>query len=323
MTAIYLTIDTEYSAALAKGPGAIRQADNFARAISGTAENGEVGIFHQMDVLERHGHRAVFFVDPLPALVWGTQAIADIVGPIVSRGHDVQLHCHTEWLELAGPDNPLGARVGDNMADFTLAEQATILEIARDTLRAAGAPAPVAFRAGNYGANDDTLRALALVGIGYDSSHCPGIAGSACRIELGPDDRRPLERLGVVEVPAGCIEGRRGGLRHAQITALSLREMVAALHHARNAGLGSFTFVSHSFELLSRDRCWVNHLVRRRFEGLCSAIEHLPGVETATYASRLPRPSSRARPAPILPYDRLRSTLRLAEQAVVNTLYGT
>jgi hypothetical protein len=167
------------------------------------------------------------------------------------------------------------------------------------------------------------LRALAAAGIAYDTSHCPGFADSACRIGLGPDDRRPLRRLGVIELPIGCIEASGGRLRHAQITALSLREMVAALRHARDTGIASYTFVSHSFELLSRDRLRVNALVRRRFEQLCAAIAEMPGVTTATYAERPPAVGSGPVPAPILPHNGLRAAMRMAEQAVSNTLYGT
>ena len=76
---------------------------------------------------------------------------------------------------------------------------------------AANAPAPVAFRAGNYGANDDTLRALATLGITYDSSHCPALVGGACQISLGPDDRDPELHHGVIEVPAGTIGTLGGG----------------------------------------------------------------------------------------------------------------
>lgn len=322
MTAIYLTIDTEYSAAFAQGPQALSREENYRRMIAGRVRGGEAGISHQMDVLDRHGCKAVFFVDPLPGLLWGTQAIADVVGPIAARGHDMQLHCHTEWLALAGERNPLGAKTGRNMADFSLADQIRILEVAREILVAAGAPPPVAFRAGNYGANDDTLRALAEVGIGYDSSHCPAIAGSASLMGLGAEDRRPLRRLGVIEVPVGCIDGGARGLRHAQVTALSSREMRDAIVHARDAGLASFTIVSHSFELLSRDRSRINPIVRRRFERLCRTIAATPGVATATYRESPPRADCRSLEAPVLSANALRRSLRMAEQAVGNVFYG-
>ena len=138
----------------------------------------------------------------MPALVWGTSAIAAVVEPILTRGHEIQLHLHPEWLKIAGDANPLPGRTGRNMHQFTEEEQVELLEIARDHLMRAGAPAPTAFRAGNYGANDATLRALARVGIRYDSSHVPGISRSECRISLKETDQRVVEHQGTIEVPA-------------------------------------------------------------------------------------------------------------------------
>ncbi|GGB98269.1 hypothetical protein GCM10011494_15930 [Novosphingobium endophyticum] len=323
MTAVYITIDTEYAAGFA-ARGVLSAADrreNFRLSIEGRTDSGCAGIGYQMDVFERHGLKAVFFVDPMPALVWGIEAITDVVGPIIDRGHDVQLHAHSEWLALSGSQNPLGGRTGQNMADFTFEEQCEILAYASQALVAAGAQKPVAFRAGNYGANDDTLRALAEIGIAYDSSHCPGIANSACRISLGPEDRLPLRHCGVTEVPVGCIAGAVNGLRHFQLTALTDREMVAALRHARDEKQPSITLVSHSFELLSRDRRSVNHIVKRRFERFCAALSGLEGVGHATYRSAPPTPFA-GKVAEPLPPSMLRTGLRYAEQAIANVVYG-
>jgi peptidoglycan/xylan/chitin deacetylase (PgdA/CDA1 family) len=324
VTAVYLTIDTEYAAHLPGANGSPgTRADNFAHSIACETAAGAVGIFHQMDVLDAHGLRGVFFVDPMPALLWGIEAIADVVRPIAARGHDVQLHCHTEWLEYAAGSALEGMPTGRNLRDFTREEQATILEFARDTLVAAGAPSPVAFRAGNYGANDDTLAVLAELGIAYDTSHCPALSGRGdCAISLGPDDLRPIAHRGVIEVPAACVESFGGTLRHGQLTALSLRELVAAVRHARDEGIASVTLVSHSFELLSRDRRRINRLVAHRFARLCAAIAEMPGVTTATYAAQPPAAEADGdRPAP-LPHDALRGGLRIIEQAVSNAFYS-
>lgn len=318
MTAVYITIDTEYAAGFA-GLGRV---ENFARSIACETPSGPVGVFHQMRLLDRHGLKGVFFVDPMPALLWGRAAIEDIVGPIVAAGHDVQLHCHTEWLELAGAANPFGA-TGQNIADFAFDDQCAILCWARDTLVAAGAPPPVAFRAGNYGASDDTLRALSAIGLQYDSSHTPGIDDGASRISLTRRHRRPVEHCGVIEVPTGCIRGFGGRLRHAQVTAISAREMLAAIRHARDHSVSSFTLVSHSFELLCRARQRANAIVHRRFEALCEGIAAMPGVTGATYASRPPALTGCVEiPRPILPASQLRIALRMAEQFVSNRLYG-
>lgn len=322
MVALYLTIDTEYEYGFTARHGAGSRAANFDRAIKGATPEGDAGIFYQMEVFERHGLKGVFFVDPIPALLWGNDAIADIVGPIVERGHDVQLHLHTEWLGLPGVDNPLGDRTGANLKDFTLAEQKVLLQVAIDLLVKAGAPRPVAFRAGNYGANDDTLRVLAELGMTHDSSHPPGLMDGDCEIGLSAEHRRPLRRHGVIEVPIGCIGDAFGGLRHAQLTAISYREIVAALRHARANGFDSFTMVSHSFELLCRQRTRINRIIQRRFEKVCAQVEKMRDVTTATYSDCLPQPVKRPVSAPVLEAAPLLNGTRMVEQVVANALYG-
>jgi hypothetical protein len=322
MTQVYITIDTEYSSEFAARGGVSERAANFARSIVCKTPDGAVGVEYQLDVFEAHGLKAVFFVDPMPALLWGVASIEDVVGPIVARGHDVQLHLHTEWLALAGPSNPLGSKTGINIKDFDFEDQCRLIERARALLVASGAPAPIAFRAGNYGANDDTLRALVECNLAYDTSHCPGIEGSLCDISLGTDNRQPLHHAGVIEVPVGCIAGFGGRLRHAQVTALTAGEVLSAIRHARRQDKQSFTLVSHSFELLSRDRQRINHIVKRRFEQLCAGLARLDAVRTTTYADSPPVVRDQPAIASILPHNPLRTGRRLAEQALANALYG-
>ena len=323
MTRVFITIDTEYSSGLYTGPGPADRAENYARSIACLTPNGPTGITHKLELLQRYGQKAVFFVDPMPALVWGVAAIEDIVAPIITAGQDVQLHCHTEWLGIAGAANPLSSgRTGKNIADFPFDEQCQLLDYARATLMAAGAPTPVAFRAGNYGASDDTLRALAAIGMAYDSSHCPALPDGACRISLGPEDREPVLHEGLIEVPVGTIGTMTGGQRHAQITALTLAEMLAAIRHARVGQRESFTLVSHSFELINRRKLAVNRIVRRRFSGLLRALTVMDGVETGTFADSPPKLTALGGNSQPLPATAMRTSMRYAEQLVSNTLYG-
>lgn len=164
------------------------------------------------------------------------------------------------------------------------------------------------------------LRALAEIGIAYDTSHCPGIARSACRISLRPEDRHVQRHCGTIEVPIGSIAGPGGRLRHYQLTALTARELLDGTRHAAMRGQPVLTLVSHSFELLSRDRTRANALVRRRFTEFCTGVSAMPGVTTATYSGNPPAISDRA-VAP-LPHSALRTGRRLVEQALANALYG-
>jgi hypothetical protein len=322
MTNVYITIDTEYSAGRFARDGASGRDENFKKSIWGGEGKSAVGIGYQLEMFSRYGVKANFFVDPMPALVWGTDAIADIVRPIVSYGQDVQLHMHCEWLEFAGSNNPLGQRTGRNIKDFDLEEQRILLTYAMETLMAAGAPRPVAFRAGNYGANDDTLRALADLGIAYETSYCPGVAQSEC--DISPPERKEalFNRHGTTEVPIGAISIGGDRLRHAQITALSAGEMVAAIRHARDHDIAQFTLVSHSFELLSRDRTRANHIVKRRFDHLCRALSKIDGAQAAAYSDAPPVFAAPMRAATVLPHNPLRTLWRQGEQFIANRLYG-
>src|SRR3546814_3439032 len=72
-------------------------------------------------------------------------------------------------LAKAGDGGAAHARF--EMVEYSAHEQRDLIAGAIDLLKAAGAPHPIAFRAGSYGANDETLAALAALGFVYDSSH--------------------------------------------------------------------------------------------------------------------------------------------------------
>jgi hypothetical protein len=317
---VYLTVDTELSSLHFRRFGVAGLDENFATAILGRTPLGDFGVGYQIARLDAAGHKAVFFVDPLVALVAGTDMVRRIIEPILTAGHDVQLHAHSEWLGFSAV-GPTDGRGGQNMADFCLEDQVRILEHGVETLMAAGAPMPVAFRAGNYGANDDTLRALGRLGIRYDSSYSPDYHGTVCGITMPRDCALPIRRGAVIEVPVSAIAGPGGGLRHAQITALSAREMGAAMDHAAASGQPCFTIVTHSFELLCRERRRPNRIVVRRFEALCEKIAASPHLRTATYRQEPPAPSADGCIAR-LPHSLARTLLRSGEQAVSNGLYG-
>lgn len=279
-TAALITIDTELSTVRqARGVSA---ADNFRSSILGRCAAGDFGVPWLLDTMDARGTRGVFFVDPMPALVHGEQIVADMVGPIVERGHEVQVHIHTEWLDWA-PDSPVEGRRGEQIADFSLDDQCVLIGLARDLLMRAGAPAPNAFRAGNYGADDRTISALATLGIAWDASLNAGYLGDPCRLTPTASPIMPARRDGIVLVPVSGIFDRPGHFRPAQICAMTAREMCGGLRHAARAGHPYFVAVSHSFEMLSRDRDRPNEAVMSRFAALCDAIAELPTVASSGF----------------------------------------
>jgi hypothetical protein len=317
MTDVLITVDTEMRSSLhRKG---LPASDNIASSIFGRTASGAFGIGWQMDRMDDHGLKGVFFVDPMPALVYGEAILADIVGPIVSRGHDVQLHIHTEWLEWAS-SAPVGDRRGRSIGDFSRDDQHTLLSLARGLIERAGAPAPIAFRAGNFGANDDTISVLAELGIAWDSSVNADYLGHICRIDFDPDRNMPIEYRGLIELPVSGLVDTPGHFRPAQICAISTWEMRAALEHAVYNRHVLFNIVTHSFEMLSRDRQRPNRSVTARFNALCRTIADTPGLRSVRFAdldaaTMLGDDKSRLGP------NRLRTWLRLGEQAVATWAY--
>lgn len=285
MTLLLITVDTELSSSLHRAGATVEE--NVARSIWAQTSSGAFGVGWQMDQLDRHGLKGVFFLDPLPALVHGPDFLRPIVQPIISRGHEIQLHIHTEWLEWAAA-SPVGGRVGRNIRDFSLQDQIMLLSTAKALLEAAGAPPITAFRAGNFGADDDTLRALAAIGIQWDSSVNPAYLGRECAVSADPDQISASERLGVLELPVSGISDRPGGFRPAQVCAMSAAEMRAGLSHAAQQRHDAFVVVTHSFEMLSRDRQRPNRTVINRFERLCRRAAAMPDIASGGFADLSP-----------------------------------
>jgi peptidoglycan/xylan/chitin deacetylase (PgdA/CDA1 family) len=319
MTDILITCDTELSAGLHQR-GASPD-ENVRSSIHGEVPAGRFGIGWQMDCMDAHGLRGVFFIDPMPTLVYGRGFLDEVVAAVLGRGHEVQLHIHTEWLQWA-PASPVGNRRGQNIGDFTADDQETLLSFAADTLVAAGAPPPTAFRAGNYGADERTLAVLARLGFKWDSSFNAALPGKACRIDLPSHAQAPVKRSGVVELPIGAIRDRPGSVRAAQVCALSSREMEAALRHAIADEQPAFVVVNHSFEMLSRDRRRPNRLAVRRFRSLCELVGSSPGVRGLGFDDLDPGIADLARDSRgLLEPSLLRTGERMIQQAAGNLLY--
>lgn len=310
-TRVLLTIDTELAwRHHVHGAG---WRDNLALSF----DPAGVGVPYQLEMLRAHRLKACFFVDPMPALVYGLDPVRAMVEPVLAAGQEVQLHLHSFWHDLA---NGRGDEARFELTAFDAAAQRDLIAAARDLLVDAGAPAPIAFRSGSYAANGNTLDALADVGIRFDSSHNGAEHPWPSALPIDPATIDPVECGGVVEVPVSQIRRTGGGLRPFQLCALSGQEMRAALRHAAREAHPIVTIVGHSFELASRDGRRVNALVRGRFDRLCAFLEaHAAEMPTVTFGEL--GPMIAARRSQPLPERPLRTVRRLVEQAWGNARY--
>ena len=302
-TRVLLTIDTELTWRHYRPGGDWRT--NFARSY----DPAGVGIPYQLRQLARHGLKACFFVDPMPGLLHGPEVVRAMVEPILAAGQEVQLHVHSFWADLArGRDKPRFELTG-----LGLDEQCDLIGSGLELLMSAGAPRPIAFRAGSYGADANTLEALRRLGLSYDSSHNGADHPWPSGLPLDPALIVPARLDDVTEVPVTQIRCR-GRLRPFQICALSSREMRAALAHAADHCHPIVTIVGHSFELATRDGRRPNRLVRHRFDRLCAFLaDRRESMPTMDFANLPPSRSGEA--AEPLPERPSRTALRMAEQA--------
>lgn len=246
----------------------------FKTYIYGHTPVGDFGLPYQLKVLKDHGIHGTFFVEPLFSACVGSQPLEEIVGLIRDSGHEVQLHLHTEWVDEA--KQPLLANCQtkrQRLFEFSLEEQRLLIATGASLLNQAGAEAINAFRAGTFGFNLDTLRALAANGIAFDSSYNAAVFGLTSGVCPGVTVVEPIECEGVVEYPMTVFRDGMRALRHVQLTACSYGEMESLLWHALESGHSSFVILSHNFELLNQGRNRPDKIVVARFRKLCAFLD--------------------------------------------------
>jgi len=288
--------------------------------IEGRTPAGDFGIDYQLSVLKNWGLRASYFVEPLASGFYGTDYLRNLIHRLISANQDVQLHLHTEWLsDFHDPVIPSTFR--QFLHAFNEDEQTALIGWGARTLEACGAPAVRAFRAGSYGADAATLRALIRNNIYMDSSYNPVFAGVACKLADGRVELQPWQFNGVMEFPVTVFEDYPGHIRNAQLCACSLSEMTSALDLAWQLGWKQFTIPLHSFECI-RERMGKGTIVQpdrlniRRFEGLCQFLaENSHRFRTMVYSEVDVQRMLNPQKVGSIKTGLVRTAMRAAEQA--------
>src|SRR3954447_11591335 len=248
--------------------------DAFRRYIYGPTSRGNYGLPYQLSQLREHGLTGVFFVEPLFSTRFGLDPLVEIIGLIREQGHEIQLHLHTEWVDESR--QPLLDDIRGKkrfLRYFSLEEQIILIQAGARLIGRAGGQSVEAFRAGGFGFNRDTLRALAVNRIPFDSSYNASLYGLDSGVSPQVPLVEPMECHGVHEYPMTVFRNGTSLLRHAQITACSYWEMEGLLWQALESRRKAFVILSHNFELLNCGMNRPDDIVVARFRKLCSFLD--------------------------------------------------
>ena len=250
---------------------------SFERYVYGRSSHGDYALPQTLAVLNRHGLKGVFFVEPLFATRFGPEPLEIIVRLIREAGHEVQLHLHPEWTDEAlEPIIENCATKRQHLSYYTQDEQTALIAHGRRMLEAAGSGPIQAFRSGSFAVNRDTFEALRRNAIYLDTSlnSCFAISGPDLRAEHSFDSAFVVQ--GVTTIPVTVLKDGFGKDRPAQVGACGLAEMREALLCAERLGTQDFVVVSHNFEMLRAGSSAPDWIVARRFDGLCAFLAQHP-----------------------------------------------
>jgi len=184
-TKAIITIDTEV-----RYP---RIGDPFNRDILGQFNGFCHGVYEIANDLSAQGLRGVYFLDVHGAACYGEGRYVEMCDRLQSKGHSIQLHTH--------PDQMYDPR-RRHMHEYSIEEQTNIILEGIGLLKKWTGKTPIAHRAGRYGANEDTLKALNINGIHLDSSFFYGRAD--CKLSFNRSND-PIMSCGVWEIPVTVV----------------------------------------------------------------------------------------------------------------------
>jgi peptidoglycan/xylan/chitin deacetylase (PgdA/CDA1 family) len=248
---IYLTIDTED--------------DYFAvpHMLTGEGIGEEYGAYGILDILERNGLEATWFINVYEAHRHDDPTTVErLVKAIDERGHEIALHTHpSEDLELF--PRPLYW--------FNADQQKEILGYGADLIEKWIGRRPLSFRAGGYVLNDETFEALESLGFRVDSS----VFFSSPNNRITPFTVNAVRmRGGVIEVPVTYVPRVQtdGYIDHRKfdVNWLTGDELDQVVDRVSEFGIGQAMFMMHSFSFIDK----------------ASLKEDNPGTDRAIYRSQ-------------------------------------
>ena len=130
--------------------------------IYGIIDGKAYGLKLILGMFKRYEIKATFFVDFAEVNTWGKEVIQKVCEEIMAFGQDIQIHLHPEHF---------GDKTREELSQYNYEEQKYMIGECIKYYEDFVGKKPVAFRAGKFSANEDTLKALNYYGIRIDSSY--------------------------------------------------------------------------------------------------------------------------------------------------------
>ena len=250
---------------------------NVSSGLWGVTEYGEYGLNFQLEIFKKYNLKASFFVEPLFSYHSGSEPLKSAISNITAANQEVGLHIHTEWLN--GVESfPLDFDIlHRNIGDFGLDEQIKLIGHAKDMVSQYNNNTDICcFRAGNYGADNNTLKALHELSISFDTSYNKPYLNNPCNIMINETLTDPKLIDKTITVPVTYFIDYPSHNRHLQLTACSFLEIRDTLLSCWKANSFSCVIVLHSFEWIKRNRKTGKHsldkICLKRFLKLCKYL---------------------------------------------------
>lgn len=166
--------------------------------IYGCIDGEEWGIGRIMDIADYHGVKMTFFLDFAEAELYG-DAITEVGKYIVSRGHDLQIHCHYDLLATKIFER--FPQAGQNYHTWYEDEDISdfIVDYCLEQYHKCTTKEPIVFRGGEYRFGAALLRKLKEKGIAADASY------NYLRPRQRPVNRQFVYENGLLELPVGIL----------------------------------------------------------------------------------------------------------------------
>lgn len=212
--------------------------------IYGRTKDGRLcGIDLIMDLLDEYHIKGLFFVDIAEAWDYGEDRIAGVLRHIKERGHDVGVHIHPDHM---ADKNRLF------LSEYKREEQFEIIKKCTLFYESVLGDKPLAFRAGKYGANRDTLDILAELGYKVDFSEFYG--QKWCHIDP-PVAKVNVQKLdnGLIEIPVTSYVSFNVGkyMRHDKMDCgQSVSEFATLFDKLKKNNNDIAVMFAHSFSLI-------------------------------------------------------------------------